>query len=127
MESLKEATSTFYSLPGAANTFPIDPRGLNKMSFGDKSYQCKDHVLAFSTVLTELVSQDPKGDISQVLTHAESEEALDTLMKLISGIGEVVIPKKRVCSILLFPRRIKNYPGRKGFHTKLFEQVSFRA
>jgi len=113
MESSAEAKLTLCNVPGAAKTFPEDPNGNYTITFGTKTYKCQPYVVALSPVLSELIKTNAKIDLTSVLTPGKSEEAIDSAMKLLFGLKNVLVKKNQFVQLyyLLEELKINNEEG----------------
>ena len=91
MESSKQIKLTLHGMPNTASKFPIDPKGHYTITFGAKTYRCQGYVLDFSKVLTQLLANETKIDLSQVLMHGTNEEVVHRVMQLLFGLKDIVL------------------------------------
>jgi len=112
--SKKEATLNICHSPLAEKTFPNHPQGSITIVFGSKRYKVRSSILDYSHVLSNLLQTETRLDLSDVLVHARSEEALDLVMRLIVGFKDVVVPERLYVQFYLFLDELSNLCS-KGF------------
>ena len=99
-ETSGELKLCLFSYPEAENSFPIDELGNYTIKFCSSIYKGQGSVIKLSKYLTQAVKN--KGNTQEIeveLKYGNNEKAFESVMKLLFGFREVVIPQDQYIDV----------------------------
>ena len=100
-KSTEELRLSIGKTAGAEKNFPLDKNGMFTLKYRTKTYKFQPYVLINSKYLSSHFNQNSTiKDATADFKCAQSEQALDIVMKLLFGFAEVIVPREEYIQVL---------------------------